>query len=108
MKVLHVKDPVQVTGGKTKQDVIVGDPMATTNVTLWEQYIGTMSPSHSYCLQDFVVKEFNMNKFLSMPKEGASISPIADIGEVQQAADMSVSDPCITNAQIRRSTAPLL
>ena len=84
VKVLHKKDPTQIPGGKTKQDVIVGDHTSTITVALWEEYVDTMSPDSSYCLQNFVVREFNMKKFLSMPREGATIVPIEDIGKVEQ------------------------
>ena len=81
--------PVQIPGGKTKQDMIIGDHTSTTTVTLWEEYVDTMSPDSSYCLQNLLVKEFNMKKFLSMPKEGTTIVPIGDISDVEQESDSS-------------------
>ena len=102
VKVLHKKDPIQIPGGKTKQDVIVRDHTSTITVALWEYYVDTMSPDSSYCLQNFVVREFNMKKFLSMPREGATIVPIEDIGKVEQESDSSEFETvnCLQNVQI--------
>ena len=38
-------------------------------------------------LTDFVVREYNCRQYLSMPKDGATIAPIEDIGEVEQPDD---------------------
>ena len=36
VKVLSITDPIFVSGGKKKRDVIVGDRTGTAKVTLWE------------------------------------------------------------------------
>ena len=98
VKVLLKKTPIIVPGGKTKQDVIVGDHTSTTKVTLWEQYVDTMNEDECYSLRNFVVREFNYRKYLSMPREGATTVPIEDIGEVEQADSDSEFE--LVNSQI--------
>ena len=54
-------------------------------------------------LTDLVVREYNCRQYLSMPKEGATIAPIEDIGEVEQPDDNSDLEPVgsqVSNAQI--------
>lgn len=40
VKVICIDEPIEVPGGKMKQDVQVGDSTATARVTLWEKEIG--------------------------------------------------------------------
>ena len=84
VKVISKKVPILVAGGKKKQDVLVGDQTSTIAVSLWENYVDTLSQNESYCLQNFVVREYNMKKYLSMPREGATVLQIEDIGDVEQ------------------------
>jgi len=89
VKVLVQKrEPIYVSTGKMKQDVIVADHTSTMKVNLWEDYVDFMEDK-SYSLTDFVVREYNCRQYLSMPKEGATIAPIEDIGGVEQPDDDS-------------------
>ena len=89
VKVLVQKrEPIYVSTGKMKQDVIVADHTSTMKVNLWEDYVDFMEDK-SYSLTDFVVREYNCRQYLSMPKEGATIAPIEDIGQVEQPDDDS-------------------
>ena len=42
VKAVQVEEPTEVSGGKKKQDVLVGDSTATARFTVWEGEIGTM------------------------------------------------------------------
>ena len=89
VKVLVQKrEPIYVSTGKMKQDVIVADHTSTMKVNLWEDYVHFMEDK-SYSLTDFLVRENNCHQYLSMPKEGATIAPIEDIGGVEQPDDDS-------------------
>lgn len=83
VKVLKVSDPLSVTGGKKKQDVVVADSTGVGKVTLWEENIGKLTVQSSYLLKNFAVREYASNKYLSMGKEGSDIIPIEDIGGVE-------------------------
>jgi len=84
-----------------KQDVIVADHTSTTKVNLWEDYVDFMEDK-SYSLTDFVVWEYNCRQYLSMLKEGATIAPIEDIGEVEQPDDDSTWSLSAVNYQMSR------
>ena len=57
-KVLSRMEPMFVSGGKKKQDVI-GDHTGTSKVTtLWEQHVDSLDVEHSYWLENFVVREY--------------------------------------------------
>jgi len=86
-----------------KQDVIVADHTSTMKVTLWEDYVDFMEGDKSYSLTDFVVREYNCHQYLSMSKDGATIAPIEDIGEVEQPdddSDLELLGSQVSNAQI--------
>lgn len=83
-KVIQVSDTITVTGGKKKQEVTIADDTSTAKVTLWEQYIGILQDGKSYKLNNFVVREYKNIKFLSMPREGSTITEIEDIGDVEE------------------------
>ena len=90
VKVLSMMEPMCVAGGKMKQDMTIGDETDTTKVTLWEEYVDSLAVQCSYKLKNFVVREYASQKYLSMPKAGAEIIPIDDIG--------AVAEPAMTDA----------
>ena len=86
VKVLELKDQTEV-GGKAKRDIFVADESSTARVTVWEGHINTMDQDESYCLKNFMVREYQNIKYLTMAKEGSEIIPIEDIGVVARQAD---------------------
>lgn len=84
VKVTRVEDPLEVTGGKKKQDVIVGDSSGSARVTVWEGEIGSMEEGGSYKMTGMMVREFRGEKFLSTSKQNSMIERIADIGDVEE------------------------
>ena len=80
--VLDTTTPCYVTGQKKKQDVIIADATANAKLTLWEDYVDELEISKSYSLENITVREYASNKYLSLPKDGFSISSIEDIGPV--------------------------
>ena len=78
VKVLSVFHPLPI-GNKNKQDITVADSTGIATVTLWEKDVGSLQQTLSYCLKNFVVKEYRSIKYLSMARNG---SDIEDIGHV--------------------------
>ena len=83
-KILHLEDPVKVSGGLSKQDVTIADATAAARLTLWESDVHSVREGGSYELSNLVVRSYLGDKYLSMPKEGAQIKEIDDIGEVHE------------------------
>ena len=49
--------------------------------------MNAMEEHKSYCLKNFIVREFQSTKYLSMSKEGTEIILIDDIGVVAEQSD---------------------
>ena len=96
VKVMSVMEPVDVSGGKRKQEVVVGDHTGSCKVTLWEEHVGSLVLESSYRLKNFFVREYAAQKYLSMPRAGGVIVAIEDIGEIPESAfaDVTVSTIC--------------
>ena len=84
VKALHVEEVMEVSGGKKKQDVTVGDSSGTARLTVWESEVGKVAEGDSYRLSGVVVREFRGKKFISTSKENSTIEKIEDIGDVEE------------------------
>ena len=51
-------DPMELSSGKTKQDVIIGDKIQHTRLALWEDEIGRLQECKCYGLLTLLVREF--------------------------------------------------
>lgn len=85
VKVLSVDTPVEVSGGKTKQDTVVADKTGTSRFTIWQGEIGKLEVGESYRLIGAMVKMYKDRKFLSTAMENSSFEGIPDIGDVCKA-----------------------
>ena len=47
MKVIAINEPLNVSGGETKQDVTVADSTSTSRLTLWQENVDTLTQSQS-------------------------------------------------------------
>ena len=83
-KVIKIDDPVKVSPTLHRQNITVADASAPAKLTLWENSIGTLTLDKSYKFCKFAVHTFRSEKYLSEPKEGASVEEIDDIGEVAE------------------------
>ena len=83
-KVINVEAPAKVSGGLTKQDVVIADSTSPARITLWERDIGQLTEGNSYRFTDIVVRMYQQEKYLSVPKDSATITEIEDIGEVAE------------------------
>ena len=82
IKVVAINEPLNVAGGKTKQDITVADDTSTARLTLWQENVDTLTINGSYHLSGMVVREFQTQKYLSMARIGTEIKEIEDIGDV--------------------------
>lgn len=78
-KVTHLNDPTKVRTGKTKRDAIIADSTGSIQFTLWEDQINFLVMGHSYKLINAKVSVFRGAKYLSYPRENASILPAPDV-----------------------------
>ena len=88
------------TWQKVKQDVIIADRSSTAKVSLWEEHVNAMKEHKSYCLKNFIVREFQSTKYLSMCKENTEIILIDDIGVVVERSDDEDEISVIKNVTI--------
>ena len=86
IKVLEVKEAVHLAD-KLKQDVLIADHTATAKVSLWQEHVNTLSEHKCYSLKNFLVREYQSRKYLSMSKVATEVTPIDDIGVVVEQAD---------------------
>lgn len=56
VKVLTMMEPINVSGGKRKRDVTVGDQTGKARVTLWQEHIDSVEVEGSYRLKNFVIR----------------------------------------------------
>ena len=77
-----VKDPVTVSNGKQKQDIIVADSTGHTTLTLWEEDIGMIVENKSCQLNRIQIHHYLGKTELNFPLFGASAEEIDDLLEV--------------------------
>ena len=83
-KVIRVQSPVKLARGLTKQDVTLADKTGAIKVTLWQNFVGCLQDESRYELTNLNVRTYKYEKYLSVPKEGAGIHEISDIGPVAE------------------------
>ena len=96
------RNAVKLDGGLTKQDVIVTDATGVMIVTLWEEKVDSLDLLQCYKLSQFLVRDYNMKKSLSMSRQGSKIESVTDIGKVAEDDKFSDSEviDCISEADI--------
>ena len=87
VKVLSKGEAVELGNGKTKQEILVADSSGLIIVTLWEEKVDVLDVSKSYKLSDFMIREFNMTKKLTLRRQGSTIEKIPDISDIQDDND---------------------
>ena len=76
-------DPTRVKD-LTKQEYIIADATASSKIICWEENVGLIEEGHSYKLSGLNVRTFRNEKYLSVGKDGFSITEIDNIGEVSE------------------------
>jgi len=87
-----MKDPVKVSGKLQKQDITIAD-WTCSKVDAVEADVRQMAEGKSYRLSSVVARSCQGSNYLSMPKEGASLAELPDIGDV---AEVDVGELCTT------------
>ena len=96
---MKCSDEINVTNDKRKQEIIIADNSALSKISLWEENIGKLEAGKSYKLENFMVREYASEKFLSMGREGSRIEAIADIGDIKDDGETSQDeDNSLANA----------
>ena len=80
--ILQVKEPVTVSTGKRKQQVILGDDTGSITLTLWGGSIDCLQQNTSYQFCRVQINEFLGKQELNYPRFGASFKEIQDLPEV--------------------------
>ena len=78
-EVAKTKLSVSISGGLTKQDVILADATGVSTLTLGKTDMDSVADDLFYKLSNIVVHEYQRRKYSSLPKKDAFI---ADIGKV--------------------------
>ena len=106
-KVLYVEEPVQVSSISTIQEVTIADASAAAKLTLWQDNLNAVEEGNCYEFKNVVVRVFRNEQYLSIPKEGASITHIDDIGDVAD-DDLPRDKMIILDARVVAATLLLL
>ena len=61
--------------------------LAIAKVSLCEEHIDAMKDGACYQLKNFIIRDFQSTRYLSMSKEGTEITSIDDVGTVAQQSD---------------------
>lgn len=64
---------------------MLSDSTGTGRLTLWQTDINRLEDGKSYECKDLLVNSFNNVNYLSPPKSGFTVTPIDDIGVVEDA-----------------------
>ena len=99
IKVVSVNAPDTVSD-LSHQNVFVADQTGSIRVCLWDNHIDTLKQGHSYNLTNFTVREFRSKKYLNMPRSGAEIKAINDLGSVSEMPLEEEETITIQNVQV--------
>ena len=92
VKVLSKRKTVKLDNGLTKQEVVVADATGVMAMTLWEEKVDSLELLQCYKLSQFLIREYNMKKNLSMSRQGSDIEIVTDIGKVVEDDTLSSSE----------------
>ena len=99
VKAIEVNDAVQLSE-KVKQDIVIADRSVTSRVTLWEEHVGALQQGKSYILKNFVVRVYQLTKYLGMGGYATAIVLTDDIGEVHVASNIQIEEVTLKNVVI--------
>ena len=93
---------VKVLSKRKAEDVIIADATGVMTVTLWEEKVDSLDLLQCYKLSQFLVRDYNMKKSLSLSRQGSKVESVTDIGEVAEDDKLSDSEviDCISEADI--------
>lgn len=97
-KIIDICSPQVVGTGKKKQEVIIGDKTSTAKLTLWENYIDSLTLSQSYSMKRLHVRVFNDYHSLLLPATGYVIDEIDDIPDATEVITEETEDQTLDRA----------
>ena len=92
VKVLCEKSPVEVKKGLVKQEYCIADSSACCRIVTWGDNIGLLSVDGSYKLSGLIVRTYQDEKYLSVPREGFHVAGVEDIGVVVEVPEESPTE----------------
>ncbi len=99
IKAIKVTQP-ELVSDKTKQDVYVADATGSIRLTLWQEDINKLDVNQSYLLKNVNVRSYQKLKYLSFPKNDATIEEISDLEDVCDLEQEIVTDPELHNVEV--------
>ena len=87
-QILNVNEPMEVSGGKKKQDTTISDSTGSIRLTVWVEHINKLEDTSS-CLSGLTVCTFKGQKFLSSSKDLFKFKKTDDIGNIEYPEDTS-------------------
>lgn len=60
---------------------------------VWQNDINTLKLEHSYHLEGLTVRSFDGKKYLTPPKSGFTVTPLKDIGAVEEPPEITKPEP---------------
>ena len=75
IKVVELEDETQV-GERVKRDVSVADESGVARVSVWEGNVNAMEKDRSYCLKNFMVREYQRQNTSRWPRKAPKSSPL--------------------------------
>lgn len=77
IKVLEVLEKSEIKSGLVKQDVTISDATGTIRLTMWQENVDKLQVGVSYKIDNLTVRSYNDTKYLTPPKSGCTITPLA-------------------------------
>ena len=97
VKVFEMSDTKTLEDGHRVQSVVVSDQTATSNLALWQDFVGTVTESKSYQVSNVMVKWYEGKYSLFTPKQYVTIDEIDDISD---ATEVERQIKTITNCSV--------
>ena len=102
-KVIRIEDPVKVSPVLRKQNITIADTTTAVKLTLWEDAIGKLTLNKTYQFTQFTVRTYQSEKYLSLPREGATFVEVEDMGVVAE-DDLPDDSVLISQAKVVAAT----
>lgn len=76
-----MKDPITIDDGRLVQNIIISDPTETAKVSLWQDFVKSVTLGKSYTFDNFLVKQHpdGISSLFTPRQQDTSITNIADI-----------------------------
>lgn len=90
-KVVDIGDSSSLFDGRTVQNIVIADITASIRISLWQEFVNTVTLGKSYKFTNVTVKAFDGMNTLFTPKQEATIELIEDLEGIQVQSPTSKS-----------------